>query len=472
MSGLHKSRHCFDKLDPATGEVLEAVIQSLEGDVLSAIDSARKSQEYWARVPVKDRGEILAKAASIMDDCADLARVVALESGKPVPHAVSEVSAAIDCIRFFANESLNFIPESLSSSNPNRTTVLLRKPVGIGALIVPFNNPAASIAWKLAPALLCGNAVIIKSHELTPSIAIYFAEIFRRAGLPDGILSVIQGKGSTAGEILIGNNDIDFVSFTGSVTAGQSILEVCAKRMARVCVESGGKNAFVVLEDADLDKAVHWAVKSAFVDAGQRCAAASRMIIEKGVYEEFKKRFIDSVSKLKVGITEECDFGAIISKERMDRILSEIASVKESGATLLCGGEKLGACQELGRGKNGFFISPTVLEDVHPEDDFAQKEIFGPAVAIFKANDFTHAVNLANSTKFGLASAVHTRNFDIAGKFRDFHKAGVIRVNGPTFGSEPHWPFGGEKLSGNGWREPGVQALDFYSSLTQFSIDR
>lgn len=459
----------FPKYNPASGEILAQVTRGNEKDVERALLSAENSFESWTRTPIIKRAEILREAVLLIRDRKDeIADIVAIESGKPKRDALSEVGAAIECGFFMAGEGRRYYGETLTSLIPNRSVILIRQSIGVGALIVPFNNPMAAIAWKAFPALLCGNTVVLKSHEDTPYVAIWFAKILKEAGVPSGVFSVIQGSGVEVGKPLVEDSRVKFVSFTGSSATGQSILKVTAERLAKVNIEAGGKNPFVVCDDADLEKAVSLAVASAFVDAGQRCTAASRIIVFDSIYGEFKRIFLERVKKLKVGIEDSDDFGAIINEKRLLAILQRVKeATKKRGATLLTGGYRM----EDEAHKDGYFMAPTVLENISPKDEISQEELFGPVVVLYQAKNFEEAVNLANDSKFKLTGAIQTKSIHRAKEFIERYRAGVVRVNGPTHGSEPHMPFGGVGLSGNGWREPGTKALDFYSEWKQISID-
>lgn len=455
----------FAKQNPATGELLTEVSRGNQLDIEAAIKSATKAFDGWSSISVRERANILKKAAVFMrEQKANLAEVVALESGKPKKHALGEIDAAAECGLYLCNQLDQFSPESLASSLPNREIKMIRQAIGIGALITPFNNPAAGIAWKTFPALLCGNAVVIKSHELTPYAAVWFGKILKEAGLPAGIFNVVQGFGAETGQPLVEDQRIKFVSFTGSLRTGRLILKATAHRLAKASIEAGGKNPFIVCDDADLEKAVSAAIAGSFVDAGQRCAATSRIIIMAGVYDEFKKLFLQKTPVLKVGVADSDDYGAIISQERMENIMDDVQGAVDRGAVLLTGGQRLGG--------QGYFLTPAVLENISPDDEFSQNEIFGPVATLYRAKDFQEALKLANNSKFKLSSAIHTQNSERAEEFIKKHLTGVVRVNGPTHGSEPHVPFGGVGLSGNGWREPGVKALDFYSDWKQISFDK
>lgn len=456
------------KTNPATAEVLTLVARGDKRDVERALKSAERAYGVWSDTPLLARAELLREALFLMRERKDeLAAIVARESGKSKKLSLGEVDAAIECGLFFAGEGRRFFGETLPSSNPARRVELRRIPVGIGALITPFNNPAAGIAWKLFPALLCGNAVVIKSHELTPYVAIWYAKLLKDVGLPAGVLSVLQGTGQEVGAPLVSDPRITFVSLTGSTTTGQKILKATADRLAKVSIEAGGKNPFVVCDDADIEKAVRMAIGAAFVDAGQRCAAASRIIVFDRVYEKFKKAFLQKVSALKVGIDDGDDYGAIISEKRMREILRAVEGAKRRRALVLTGGGRITDDKR----KKGYFLTPTVLERVSPKDPLSQDEIFGPVVVLYRVKNLDEAIRLANDSRFKLSGAIHTQSLHRAEEFVRRYHAGVVRVNGPTHGSEPHMPFGGMGMSGNGWREPGKQALEFYAEWKQVSVD-
>lgn len=454
----------FAKINPATEEILAKVALGGKEEIEKAIRAGEKAYAVWSQTPLEKRAGILKKAALLIQERKnEIAEIVALESGKPKKHAVGETEAAAKCGLFLADQLREFQPLPLESAAPGRKVELIRKSAGLGLLITPFNNPLAGIAWKTFPALLCGNAVIVKAHRDTPYTPVWFGKVLKEAGLPAGVFSVLQGTGGEIGAPLAADSRIKFISLTGSVKTGQAVLKSAAGRLAKVCVEAGGKNPFVVCDDADLEKAAKLAAASAFVDAGQRCAAASRLIIFDSVYEKFKNLFLAEVDKMKVGAGEDDDYGAIINEVRLKEILADVQNAVRQGAKLLRGGKRFG--------ERGYFIAPTVLENISPKDEISQKEIFGPVIVLYKVKDFEEAVRLANNSDLKLSGAIHTKDMKKAKEFIDRYVAGVVRVNGPTHGSEPNMPFGGVGLSGNGWREPGVKALDFYSDWKQVSVE-
>jgi aldehyde dehydrogenase (NAD+) len=352
--------------------------------------------------------------------------------------------------------------KKIHSANPNREVTLVRTSVGVGALFTPFNSPFVLVTGKLFPALLCGNAVVLKAHELAPYAPILAVRLFIEAGVPADLIAVLQG-GADVGEMVVTDPRVQFVSFTGSSRGGASILATTAPRLTRVSIEAGGKNPMVICADADLDKALADATASITVDAGQRCASTSRLIIAHEIYEKFRERLIERFATLTGGTRESDTVGAIISEERLQSLLTAVSDVRTRGAVVTYGGERIGT--------KGFFMQPTILENVSPDDPLSQAELFGPIVILYRVKNLDEAIAIANNSPYRLSSAIHTQDMQKAARFAREHGAGVTRINGPTFGSESHMPFGGEGLSGNGWREPGVEALNFYSSLRQVSFD-
>jgi aldehyde dehydrogenase (NAD+) len=450
----------FSKRSPATGEVLGEVARSGRADVEAAVRSARRAQAAWAaRSPVQ-RGDILRAAAQLMRErSALLADIVALETGKSVKDALGETGAAVEMGFFVAGEGRRFYGKTTTSASPVKTALVARQPVGVAGLIIAANTPVANVAWKVFPALLCGNAAVLKSSEDTPLTAAVCAALFHEAGVPAGVLSVIHGFGEEAGAPLVENPDVDLISFTGSTEVGRWIQKTAGARLAKVCLELGGKNPLVVCDDADLEKAVEAAALSAFSNAGQRCAAGSRILVFDGVYDEFKMRFLARVDRLSVGCADTDDFGPVINAGQLEALEAAVARAREGGAVVLRGGKRLAGHNYEG----GYFMAPTVLEGAGRAADVSRRELFGPVCALYRVAGFEDAVSAANDSPYGLTASIHTRNLDRALTFLNRIQAGVAVVNGPTYGSEPHMPFGGLKDSGTGWREAGTEALDVYS---------
>jgi aldehyde dehydrogenase (NAD+) len=331
---------------------------------------------------------------------------------------------------------------------------------------VPANTPIANIAWKVFPALVCGNTVVLKASEDAPRIAELFARITREAGLPNGVLNVVQGRGRPAGAALVEDPRVAVLSFTGSTAVGRWIAETAGRRLARVSLELGGKNAFVVCDDADIGQAVHWAALSAFSNAGQRCAAGSRILIFKGVYAEFRDALVARARSLRLGVTEGCDLGPVVNRRQQRQILLALDEAVQQGGRILCGGEAPSA-EEL---TNGCYVEPTVVEGLAADASLSSKEVFGPVCTLHEVASLDEALELANASEYGLTAAIHTRSIDRALWFAHRVRSGVANVNLGTFGSEPHMPFGGFGASGNGTREPGIEALDVYSELKNISM--
>jgi len=458
----------FTKMNPATGQQLCEVARSTRDDVELAVKKAKAAQPAWAATTVVRRGDILRQIALLMRAHRDeIARLVAMETGKSRKDALGETDAAIEMGFFVAGEGRRFYGQTTTSAVPNKSAMVVRQPLGVAGLIIAANTPIANVAWKAFPALLCGNAAILKAAEDTPLSAWAFGVLAREAGVPDGVYTTLHGFGEEAGAPLVEHPDVAIVSFTGSCEVGRWIAETAGRRLAKVCLELGGKNPLIVCDDADLANAVTWTLGSAFSNAGQRCAAGSRIIVFDGVYDRFKTLLVEATRKLKVGTADTDDYGPVINDEQMRNMLAAVARAKDTGAVVLTGGERLTGSQY----GDGYFVSPTIVEHVGPNDEITRSELFGPITCLYRVRDFEEAIALANDSPFGLTAAIHTQNIHRAMTFIGRIQAGVAVVNGGTYGSEPHMPFGGLRQSGNGWREAGTQALDVYSDLKTVYIN-
>src|SRR6186713_389379 len=458
----------FAKLDPATGRVICQVARSSAVDIERAVALARTAQPAWAATTVVKRGDILRQIAILMrEHRGAIAALVARETGKSKKDALGETDAAIEMGFFVAGEGRRFYGQTTTSAVPNKTAMVVRQPLGVAGLIIAANTPIANVAWKAFPALLCGNAAILKASEDTPLSAWAFGELAREAGVPDGVYTTLHGFGEEAGAPLVEHPDVAIVSFTGSCEVGRWIAETAGRRLAKTCLELGGKNPLIVCDDADLKNAVTWTVGSAFSNAGQRCAAGSRIIVFDAVYDEFRQLLGDAVGRLKVGTTDTDDFGPVINEEQMTNMLAAVARAKASGAAVLTGGQRLTGASYGG----GFFVAPTLIEDGRPQDEISRSELFGPITCLYRVSTFDEAIALANDSPFGLTASIHTQSLNRAMTFLARIQSGVAVVNGGTYGSEPHLPFGGLRQSGNGWREAGTQALDVYSDLKTIYIN-
>jgi aldehyde dehydrogenase (NAD+) len=458
----------FAKIDPATGREICRVARSGVADIELAVAAARRAQPAWAAMTVVKRGDILRQIALLMRERRDaIASLVARETGKSKKDALGETDAAIEMGFFVAGEGRRFYGQTTTSAVPNKAAMVVRQPLGVAGLIIAANTPIANVAWKAFPALLCGNAAILKAAEDTPLSAWAFGLLAREAGVPDGVYATIHGLGPEAGAPLVEHPDVAVISFTGSCEVGRWIAETAGRRLAKTCLELGGKNPLIVCDDADLKNAVTWAIGSAFSNAGQRCAAGSRLIVFDGVYDRFRDQLVEAVGRLKVGTSDSDDYGPVINQEQMINMLAAVERAQASGATVLTGGLRLtGAAYG-----DGYFVAPTILEHVGANDEISRSELFGPITCLYRVTSFDEAVALANDSPFGLTASIHTQNINRAMTFLGRIQAGVAVVNGGTYGSEPHMPFGGLRQSGNGWREAGTQALDVYSDLKTIYIN-
>ena len=449
----------FEKRSPIDDRVVAAVTRGSAVDVARAVDAAAGAAEAWARVPAPRRGEILGRAAALLrSNERQLGEVVQIETGKPWKNAIAEVSSSADLGVFMEGEGSRLYGKTMTTPVMNRSVRTERAAIGVCAAIMPFNSPLAGVAWKTFPALLCGNAVVAKSHELTPYTAVAFGKILRDAGLPRGVYSVVQGLGPEVGTPLIEDDRVGLVSFTGSVPTGKRIQQVVSGRavLAKVCLELGGKNPLVVCDDADLPLAVEHAVASAFIDAGQRCAAGSRLIVFDAVYDAFRDALVARTKKVKIGSGAEDDCGPVITRASMDRLRTSVDAAVSRGARVLTGGRIVASLAP------GYYMEPTILDQVSHDDEISQQELFGPVTCLYRVPGFDEALRLANATAFGLTGAIHTSNAHRIEQFISRYRAGLVSINGPTYGAGPHMPFGGVKNSGNGFREPGTESLDVY----------
>jgi aldehyde dehydrogenase (NAD+) len=454
------------KLNPHDGREICRLARSREGDVRCAVGAAAAAFGSWSReTPVK-RGEVLYAVTDAMSRRRhELAELVALETGKSPASALGETDGAIALGRFMAGEGQRMYGRTTTSGTADRYASIVRQPIGVAGLIIAANTPIANVAWKVFPALICGNAAVLKAAEDTPLTAWLFAAIAHEAGLPPGALNVIQGLGPEAGEPLVANPEVAVVSFTGSTAVGRRIAQIAGARLARVSLELGGKNPFVVADDADLDAALKWAILSAFSNAGQRCAAGSRIIVFDAVYDRFRDALVERARALRVGPTDADDYGPVINQRQLDSMLACLEAAGREGARTLTGGGRLTDAAH----RDGFYLAPTLLE-ASPDAAISSTEMFGPVATVYRVPDFEAALALANRSPYGLTACIHTASVHRATEFAQRVQAGVAVVNGGTYGSEPHMPFGGVKASGNGSREPGTEALDVYSSLKNILV--
>ena len=463
-----KDGRTFSKVDPATGGALCEVARSSKADVAQAVSAALEAQPAWAATTVVKRGDVLRQIALLMrEQRSAIADLVARETGKSRKDALGETDAAIEMGFFVAGEGRRFYGQTTTSAVPNKSAMVMRQPLGVAGLIIAANTPIANVAWKAFPALLCGNAAVLKAAEDTPLSAWAFGVLAREAGVPEGVYSTLHGFGEEAGAPLVEHPDVAVISFTGSCEVGRWIAETAGRRLAKTCLELGGKNPLIVCDDADLANAVTWTLGSAFSNAGQRCAAGSRIIVFDAVYDRFREMLLEATRKLKVGTGDTDDYGPVINGDQMKGMLASVERAKAAGAAVLTGGHRLTGPPY----GEGFFVAPTIIEHVGPNDEISRAELFGPITCLYRVRSFEEAIALANDSPFGLTASIHTQNIHRAMTFIGRIQAGVAVVNGGTYGSEPHMPFGGLRQSGNGWREAGTQALDVYSDLKTVYIN-
>jgi len=457
LSGL-----TFEKFNPTNGRPLCRVARSSGDDINEAVLSAKSVQPEWASETVVRRGEILRATAGLLEKHQkEIADLVSLETGKSRKDALGETGAAIEMGFFVAGEGRRFYGKTTTSGVPGRSAMIIRQPLGVAGLIIAANTPIANVAWKVFPALLCGNAAVLKASEDSPLSAWAFGRLLEEAGAPVGVLQIVHGHGPEAGGPLVDHNDVPIVSFTGSCSVGRWIAERAGRRLAKVCLELGGKNPLIVCDDADLERAVQVSVASAFSNAGQRCASGSRLIVYDEVFDHFRELLVNATKTLRIGPDDNDDLGPVINDEQLNNMISAVEQARSSGAVVVAGGGRLKG----ERHKDGYYMAPTIIDNVGPDDDISMTELFGPIVCLYRVKDFEEAVSLANSSPFGLTASIHTANIDRAMTFIGRVQSGVAVVNGATYGSEPHMPFGGLKQSGNGTREAGTEAIDVYSEL-------
>ena len=461
------SKSVLERYCPDNGALLARFPCSNSLDVNIAVESAQQAFKIWSNFSPIVRGQVLMKFISKMQENKQLiAECAAIETGKTLSNALQEVNGAILLGEFFAGEGMRLYGNSLTSNNTKKMSFTIREPIGVAGLIVPANTPIANIAWKVFPALICGNAVVLKSSEDAPMCADLFVRLASESGLPNGILNLIHGDANT-GEALVKAQGVGIISFTGSTAVGRKIAADAGDRMVRLSLELGGKNAMVICDDADLDLAVKSACLSAFSNAGQRCSAASRLVVMESVYDEFCCKLVKKIESIKLGVSEDCDVGPVMNQQHLESLLLAIDDVKKSNGNILCGGTRPVSKKLFG----GNYLMPTLIDRISPIDRLSQKELFGPISFIYRASSLENALEIANASEYGLTSAIHTKNIDRAIWYAKKVRAGVVNINSGTYGSEPHMPFGGFGLSGNGSREPGLEALNVYSEIKVISLN-
>jgi acyl-CoA reductase-like NAD-dependent aldehyde dehydrogenase len=439
-------------------------------DVEEAVKAARKAYQSWRLVPPPKRADIIKKAADLLvQRKEEIAREMTREMGKILLETRGDVQEGIDTGYYAAGEGRRLFSYTTTSELPNKFAMAIRLPVGVAGVITPWNFPMAIPTWKIFPALVAGNTVVFKPASDTPKTATTLVQILEEAGVPEGVVNLVHGGGNEVGMAIVRHPDVDLISFTGSTAVGKVISREASDTLKRVSLEMGGKNAQIVLEDANLELALDGVLWGAFGTAGQRCTATSRLILHEAIYDQFIEMLVERVKKLKVGngLDESTEMGPIINEAQLNKIHQYVEIGKQEGAKLLIGGYRLTG----GEYDKGWFYAPTIFVDVHPKMRIAQEEIFGPVLCVIKVKSFEEAIEVLNDTVYGLSSSIYTRDVNKAFKaIRDI-QAGITYINAPTIGAETHLPFGGVKQTGNGHREGGWTVFDFFTEIKTVYVD-
>src|SRR6266403_1543276 len=466
-----RSGQTFENLNPAdTRDVVGIFQRSNKEDVDAAVSAAKRAWETWRLVPAPRRAEIIFRAGEILLERKEqYANDMTREMGKVLSETRGDVQEAVDTAYYMAGEGRRLFGQTVPSELPNKFAMSIRQPVGVCGMITPWNFPMAIPSWKLFPALVCGNTCVIKPAEDTPLSTINLVQTLIDAGLPKGVVNIVTGFGPDAGAPLVNHPDVRAISFTGSSEVGRIVGEAAARSFKPCSLEMGGKNAIIVLDDANIDLALEGVLWGAFGTTGQRCTAASRVIVQEGVYRQFADRLVYRAQRLKVGngLDESVDMGPQINEQQVATTEKYVQIGKSEGAKIEAGGKALNTTDHA----YGWFFEPTIFTDVNEKMRMAQEEIFGPVLSLIPVENFDKAIEIANGVPYGLSSSVYTRDVNQAFRaMRDIY-AGITYVNAPTIGAEVHLPFGGTKATGNGHREGGLGAIDFYTQWKSCYID-
>lgn len=458
-------------INPAnTDDVIGTVKQATREEARAAVEAAADAFPSWRSTPAPARGKIVARAARLMEEAKEeLAQILTREEGKTISESRGELQRSINVAEFCAGESRRMNGETIFSELPSNFVYTVKQPLGVVACVTPWNFPVAIPTWKIAPALVAGNSVVFKPASLTPATAVRIVQIFEEAGIPPGVLNLVLGSGSEAGDEIIGHPAVKAVSFTGSNPVGIRMYEQVSRRGAKCQCEMGGKNPVIVLEDADMDLAVENTAQGAFGSTGQRCTATSRAVVVNQVADEFVERITKRAQSMRIGHGNDphTEMGPAVDESQYQTVLDYINIGREDGATLTYGGERA-----TGNGLDkGYFVQPTVFDRVTPDMRIAREEIFGPVLSVLRVKDFDEAMQVANDTEFGLSSSIFTNDAARIFRFVDEIETGMTHINSPTTGGEAHVPFGGIKGTGIGDREQGSTALDFYTELKVVYVD-
>src|SRR5215467_11133801 len=461
----------YENRNPAnTDELVGMFVSSTQEDVDAAVAAAKEAYQSWRLVPAPKRAEILFRAAELLvQRKEEFSRDMTREMGKVLAETRGDVQEAIDMTYYMAGEGRRLFGQTTPSELPNKFAMSTRQPIGVCGMITPGNFPMAIPSWKMMPALVAGNTVVLKPAEDTPLSSYHLVQTMVEAGLPKGVVNLVSGDGPNAGAPLAQHREVPVMSFTGSTAVGRIIAQACAPDFKHVSLEMGGKNIIIVMDDANLDLAVEGAVWGGFGTTGQRCTAASRVAVHKNVYGEFVKRFVERAKKLKVGdgLDPTVQMGPCINEQQLQTVMSYVAIGKNEGARLLTGGNLL----QSGGYAKGWFHEPTLFGDCTAKMRIAQEEIFGPVVSLIPVHDLVEAIEVANGVQYGLSASIYTKNVNQAFEaMRDIY-TGIVYVNAPTIGAETHLPFGGTKQTGNGHREAAISAIDFYTEWKTLYID-
>src|SRR6476620_86656 len=461
----------FEDRNPAdTRDVVGIFQKSGKADVDAAVEAAKRAFKKWRLVPAPKRAEIVYRAGEmLLERKAEYSRDMTREMGKILKETRGDTQEAIDTAYYMAGEGRRMFGPTTPSELPNKFAMAVRTPLGVCAMITPWNFPMAIPSWKLLPALVCGNTCVIKPAQDTPLSTFNLVRVLADAGLPKGVVNVVSGFGSETGAPMLDHPEVRAVSFTGSSAVGRTIGTTAAKSFKHCSLELGGKNPMIVLEDANLELALEGALWGAFGTTGQRCTATSRIIVQKGIYHKFVHQLVERARKLRVGngLDETTDMGPAVNERQLETDLKYVEIGTEEGAKLACGGNPL----DKGDYQYGWFMEPTVFMDVDPKMRIAQEEIFGPVVSVIPCENFEDAIQMANNVEYGLSSSIYTRDVNRAFlAMRDLY-AGITYINAPTIGAEVHLPFGGVKATGNGHREGGIGAIDFYTEWKSIYVD-
>jgi len=465
------SGNTFENRNPAnTDELLGVFQKSNADDVKKALNAASEAYKKWRLVPAPKRGEILYRvAAKMWERKEEISRDMTREMGKVIAETRGDTQEAIDMTYYMAGEGRRLLGMTTPSEMPNKFNMTVRQPLGVCSFITPWNFPIAIPSWKMMPALICGNTIVIKPATDTPLSVAHLMEVCEEEGIPSGVVNMVTGSGGAIGNALIKDERVRVVSFTGSTEVGRKVSEGCAPDFKHCCLEMGGKNVQVVMDDANLELAVEGALWGAFGTTGQRCTATSRLIIHEKVHDKMVAMLQERAEKLKVGngLDETVNMGPCINQGQLDTVLSYVDIGKKDGAEMITGGERLTG----GDYDKGFFVKPTIFTGVTQSMRIWREEIFGPVLSVATFKNFDQAIEMANDTPYGLSAAIYTQDVNLAYRaMRDVY-TGIFYINAPTIGAETHLPFGGTKETGNGHREASTAALDVFSEWKSVYVD-